>query len=103
MQTCKYCIKHISNRLAQLSTCKDLRKELSASQEFLIRESPSGKEFFIFAKQRLNPNDFKEFMQTMKRFNSKEIDREQAIENAKIIFGVENEDLLILFSQVIES
>lgn len=60
-----------------------------------------GKAFFRLVRTRLNYESFNVFLAAIKRLNQHEITREQATEDAKKIFGPENQDLLVDFQALI--
>ena len=59
-----------------------------------------GKYFFAITKDRLCPREFEDFLQNIKKYRTKEIDKVEAIENAKKLFGDENDDLFNMFKQL---
>ena len=56
-------------------------------------EGPDGKSFFAATKERLGPEEFKEFVQIIKKYRNKELSKTETIECARNIFGEQNEDL----------
>lgn len=55
----------------------------------------------MIVKDRLCPREFLEFVENLKQFQKKEIKKEEALENAKNIFGDENEDLYNTFKDML--
>eukprot|EP00971_Amphidinium_carterae_P099135 1960387-Amphidinium_carterae.1 len=58
--------------------------------------SPSmvdGKAFFRTARSRLSYEAFNQFLASIKRLNNQQQSREDTLDEARLIFGVENQDL----------
>lgn len=83
------------------------RKSLMNTSSYTTRsnneESKNGKSFFIVVKNKLPPQRFLSFIQTLKLYKTKEITKSQTIEIMKKIFGVENKELFDTFQKMILS
>ena len=72
----------------------DLRQKKSClNNSFEVGQSPDGKSFFAAVRERLSPDEFKEFVVNLKKFKKKEMPKAELIEYAKSLFGEKNEDL----------
>ena len=60
-----------------------------------------GKEFFKRARHRLSFQQFNEFLANIKKLNSHVQTRDQTLEIAQGIFGAENQDLHVAFTQLL--
>ncbi|XP_078175871.1 uncharacterized protein At4g15545-like isoform X3 [Carex rostrata] len=68
---------------------------------FSERPRMDGKEFFRLARSRLSYEQFGAFLANVKEFNSSRQSREETLQKAEDIFGLENKDLFILFQNMI--
>jgi len=59
-----------------------------------LKSSPDGKFFFTLIKYRLSAEQFKEFINNVKKFYKKEMSKKDLAEYAQKLFGEENQDLL---------
>ncbi|KAJ3693530.1 hypothetical protein LUZ60_009010 [Juncus effusus] len=70
-------------------------------RSFTGRPHMDGKEFFRQARTRLSYEQFGSFLANVKEFNSTRQSREETLRKAEEIFGMENNDLYILFQNMI--
>lgn len=64
-------------------------------------EPVDGKAFFKTAKSRMAPEAFSQFLASLKRYNSQQQTREATLEEARTLFGPDNQSLCVDFENLL--
>lgn len=73
----------------------------ATGSDYTPPENTNGRMFFQNVRQRLTGDDFNDFLSNIKKLNSKQQTKQQALENAKMIFGADNYDLFKEFESIL--